>query len=1266
MNNNSIVNHKINELLINHSSVVQLSNLHPSIAKGDSGATQHYLSTKDSVHLSSIQPAAGTPVLLPNNTTVPITKTGFLPLSKNLSSSAQKANIVPQLHTSLISLGQLANDNCTIVLTKDNLNVFKNYRCILQGHRNHSDGLWDIPLHKHVPQQHKLNVIIPKNQSLTNLLQYLHASLFSPAKSTLLQAIQNGNLTTFPGLTYKNVTKHLPHMPATALGHMDQHQQGLQSTRTSQQISTDDFNPPAITSPTNQTIAQVISFQTNNKGFFDLTGPFPYVSSRGSKYVLVLYSYDTNAILVHALKSKQGHEIKKAWNILHNKLEVKGLAPSTYIMDNEASKDLKNAIIKNKLTYQLTPPNIHRINAAERAIRTFKNHFISGLATIDPTFPIREWDRLLPQAELSLNLLRNSRILPHLSAYAVINGPFDFTRTPLAPPGTKVVVHEKATTRASWAYHGTLGFYVSPAMEHYRCMTCYIPTTRKERIADTIQFFPSKLNFPTLTLNDQLMFALEKITTILGSKDFHKTTKKLHIDDTTISALQYLTSLLNRMIHPTAPLINTKSSTSATSMASSPLSLQPSMAPIGTGKLCTVQSIPAPNVAPSPSLQKKHQHKTATPQPVTDHLHSTPVPSSYNNTEKQQSTTIPVKDNHTAQLPRVQLQQKLRNICHHHTNNRLSKKMKIALVKKLMHIYDQKTGKKLTLRALLQNPATRDTWSKSASNEYGRLLNGNATGVKGTNTMEIISPQKVPSTKQVTYASMVCDYRPLKEEKYRCRLVVGGDKLPYTDDAAAPAANLLETKLLINSTISQPSARFMSIDISNFFLSSTMPQPEFMKIHRDDIPTDILTKYNATSMMDKTNYIYFQINKGMYGLKQAAILAYKQLKQNLAQHGYHPIPHSVGMWKHKTRKTLFCLCVDDFGIQYHTQADADHLIHALQQYYKITIDWDGRNYCGLQLNWNYTDRYVDISMPGYIDTLLDRLKHNRPNRPVDAPHKWRKPTYGKSTQYNIPIDSSPRLTAAAALLLQSIVGSLLYYSRAVDPSMLPGLNEISIHQSAPTVNTQAKVNDLLDYVATHSNAVIRFHASDMCLHVDSDAAYLVLPRAKSRLAGHFYLSSDPRLTTTIRPNGPVLTECKTIRAVVASAAEAETHGIFHNAQTALPIRFLLQQMGHVQPPTPLKTDNKIAEAFVQQEMRHKKSKSWDMRLWWLKDRVVANHFKIFWDAGENNYADYFTKHFSPKYHRILRQRYLQRTNVVITGILQKHFTCPQLRGCVAV
>ena len=107
-------------------------------------------------------------------------------------------------------------------------------------------------------------------------------------------------------------------------------------------------------------------------------------------------------------------------------------------------------------------------------------------------------------------------------------------------------------------------------------------------------------------------------------------------------------------------------------------------------------------------------------------------------------------------------------------------------------------------------------------------------------------------------------------------------------------------------------------------------------------------------------------------------------------------------------------------------------------------------------------------------------------------------------------------------------------------------------------------------------------------------------------------------------------------------------------------------MGHPQPPTPLKTDNKVANTFVQQEMCHKKAKSWDMRLWWLKDKLVQQHFKIFLDTGTNNWADYFTKHFAPKYHKILRQRYLLHTNAVISQIPHKALACLQLPGCVTV
>ena len=173
-----------------------------------------------------------------------------------------------------------------------------------------------------------------------------------------------------------------------------------------------------------------------------------------------------------------------------------------------------------------------------------------------------------------------------------------------------------------------------------------------------------------------------------------------------------------------------------------------------------------------------------------------------------------------------------------------------------------------------------------------------------------------------------------------------------------------------------------------------------------------------------------------------------------------------------------------------------------------------------------------------------------------------------------PIDTTKPLEGKDITMVQSIVGALLYYARAIDNTILTALNDISSMQASPTENTRNKCRRLLDYVATYPNVSLRYHASDMQLHVDSDAAYLVAPKARSRVAG-YYNFPNQTCNSKVLPeiNHPILIECKTIRHVVASAAEAEPAGVFHNAQTTIPLRRILQALGHQQKPTPIKTDN---------------------------------------------------------------------------------------------
>jgi hypothetical protein len=150
-----------------------------------------------------------------------------------------------------------------------------------------------------------------------------------------------------------------------------------------------------------------------------------------------------------------------------------------------------------------------------------------------------------------------------------------------------------------------------------------------------------------------------------------------------------------------------------------------------------------------------------------------------------------------------------------------------------------------------------------------------------------------------------------------------------------------------------------------------------------------------------------------------------------------------------------------------------------------------------------------------------------------------------------------------------------------------------------------------------------------------------MPKARSRIAGYYYLGNHPSTGPHPELNGTILIECKTLKHVVASAAEAETGGIFHNAQMALPIRVILEAMEHPQPATPIKTDNATATGFVYNNINQKKSKSWDMRYYWLRDRENQGHFKVRWERGLDNDADYFTKHHATKHHREMRPRYVK-------------------------
>jgi hypothetical protein len=223
-----------------------------------------------------------------------------------------------------------------------------------------------------------------------------------------------------------------------------------------------------------------------------------------------------------------------------------------------------------------------------------------------------------------------------------------------------------------------------------------------------------------------------------------------------------------------------------------------------------------------------------------------------------------------------------------------------------------------------------------------------------------------------------------KTNKYRIRFTAGGNLIDYRGDVATTTVDLTTVKCLLNSVVSEQGAKFMTMDISDFYLNTPMQHYEYMQIPTSAIPACIMSEYKLEPLIHN-GFIVVKLRKGIYGLPQAGLLADLQLKKHLAAHDYHPITHTAGLYKHRTRPITFSLCVDDFGVKYVGKEHAQHLESVLRQKNRITTDWTGSLYVGLTLNWNYKSRTVDLSMPGYVAKALERFQHPLPTRPQHSP-----------------------------------------------------------------------------------------------------------------------------------------------------------------------------------------------------------------------------------------------------------------------------------------
>jgi hypothetical protein len=290
----------------------------------------------------------------------------------------------------------------------------------------------------------------------------------------------------------------------------------------------------------------------------------------------------------------------------------------------------------------------------------------------------------------------------------------------------------------------------------------------------------------------------------------------------------------------------------------------------------------------------------------------------------------------------------------------------------------------------LRTSSEGSRWELACAKEIGRLSQGLPPHYPtGCNTFRFIARSAVPRTATVTYLRIVASYRPQKDDPYRVRFTVGGDRLAYMEKPTPILAISLPSRL--PSTLSSPLPAVSPALLTYPISMTRLEHPEYMRIHSSLLPQAIIDHYQLDVLIAPDGYVYVRIDGGMYGLKQAGRIANEALVQRLATHDFIQCQHTPGLFRHKSRPIFFTLILDAFFVGYTCQEDADFLISCLRLHYDTKADWTASLYSGITMVWDYKARTCNISMSDYVSKALHRFEHTPPACPQHAPHLWTPP-----------------------------------------------------------------------------------------------------------------------------------------------------------------------------------------------------------------------------------------------------------------------------------
>jgi hypothetical protein len=506
-----------------------------------------------------------------------------------------------------------------------------------------------------------------------------------------------------------------------------------------------------------------------------------------------MYHYETNAILITPIVGLDSEQILEAYTKNFKYLVSKGFKPKVNVMDNQATKAIKAYLTPQQVTLPLVEPHNHRVNAAERAIQTFKNQFIGAIGTTDSEFPIQLWDKLAPQVQDCINLLRRSCISPTKSAYETLEGPYDWNRYPLAPLGTRAIIYEDSDTRASWAPHGLDAWYLGPSKDNYRCHIYIVPETKGYRVSGSAELFPQHCRKPAYSPDSHVKEL---------SVELQENMAKIRWKSCTVNVLKLLARHLEAYLMGAPPPTPEQRVNERLEQRETEASI-PAMTPLPD--IQRVSDAPHTMVANKPTSKRIMQNKPRTHQratrrntpgalpqivrplkPSTDVMFRMPhiieeIPKSAKaHTVEQRRVrkaemSMPRRSTRRFRNSRIISQEAINLLLLDDIDNGTTPYIPIKLLPTTatttnfehyaMPMVHPVTGETISsYKKLMKDPVTAETWQTAFGKDFGGMCQGDdKTGTVGTDAMFVMTPQDVanmPADRFATYANIVIDFQP--------------------------------------------------------------------------------------------------------------------------------------------------------------------------------------------------------------------------------------------------------------------------------------------------------------------------------------------------------------------------------------------------------------------------------------------------------------------------------------------------------------------------